>query len=352
MPIDVIDLRSFYGSSLGDVARRVVHKIVRQRFSELHRLFDPRCRLCDALSRSFPRGSRAGDRLHAGRARRGELAVSGLSSSALVETTAMPLPNSCIDRALIIHALEITEHPRDLLAEIWRILTPGGRVVVVVPGRSGLWARLDRTPFGHGRPYSRGQLAELLREMSVFPDSLVGSALLSAIPAPDVAACGKLCRRDRRHLSLPCGGVLIVEATKLLYRPITVRNPLAYAVPNHQPALVPEPAGVSPRLRACPEGWRMRRQSSFRTSPHCRAPALGVLLQTEAFGQEQAAMHKAFAVDPMTETGRKMPLTRNSGPAPVALPKGKALPPGITSSSLPWIRRMGGIFRTSLDVTA
>ena len=33
MPIDVIDLRSFYSSSLGEVARRVVHKIVRQRFS-------------------------------------------------------------------------------------------------------------------------------------------------------------------------------------------------------------------------------------------------------------------------------------------------------------------------------
>jgi len=33
MAIDVIDLRSFYSSSLGDVARRVVHKIVRQRFA-------------------------------------------------------------------------------------------------------------------------------------------------------------------------------------------------------------------------------------------------------------------------------------------------------------------------------
>jgi hypothetical protein len=33
MSIDVIDLRSFYSSALGEVARRVVHKIVRQRFS-------------------------------------------------------------------------------------------------------------------------------------------------------------------------------------------------------------------------------------------------------------------------------------------------------------------------------
>ena len=49
---------------------------------------------------------------------------SGYSASALVEATAMPLPDSSIDRAILIHGLEITEHPRDLLAEIWRILTP------------------------------------------------------------------------------------------------------------------------------------------------------------------------------------------------------------------------------------
>ena len=49
---------------------------------------------------------------------------SGHSASALVETTTMPLPDTCIDRAIVVHALEIAEHPRDLLAEVWRILTP------------------------------------------------------------------------------------------------------------------------------------------------------------------------------------------------------------------------------------
>jgi hypothetical protein len=34
---------------------------------------------------------------------------------------------------------------------------------VVVPNRLGLWAHTERTPFGHGQPYSAGQIEWLLR---------------------------------------------------------------------------------------------------------------------------------------------------------------------------------------------
>ena len=37
------------------------------------------------------------------------------------------------------------------------------------------------------------------------------------------------------------------------------------------------------------------------------------MLQTKAFGQKEAAMHEAFAIDPVSETNRKMPLTGNFG---------------------------------------
>lgn len=53
--------------------------------------------------------------------------------------------------------------------QIWRVLTPGGRMIVVVPNRAGVWARVEHTPFGHGRPYSRGQLRELLSETQFLP---------------------------------------------------------------------------------------------------------------------------------------------------------------------------------------
>jgi SAM-dependent methyltransferase len=251
MPIDVVDLRSFYSSSLGEVARRVVHKILRQRFSN--------CTGYSILGVGYATPYLEVFREEAVRvlafmpAEQGVVnwPSSGLSSSALVEITAMPLPNSCIDRALIVHALEITEHPHALLSEIWRILTPGGRVFVVVPCRSGLWARLDRTPFGHGRPYSRGQLGELLRETLFSPAYWAEALYIPPFQRRTWSHAASFVEVIGESLSLPWGGVLIVEATKLLYRPVGARLSPAYAA--RQPDLVPEPAGILPASRLAPQ---------------------------------------------------------------------------------------------------
>src|SRR5205807_5835772 len=118
MPIDVIDLRSFYSSSLGEVARHVVHKIVRQRFSN--------CTGYSILGVGYATPYLEVFREEAVRvlafmpAEQGVVnwPSSGLSSSALAEITAMPLPNSCIDRALIFHELKITVFHHSLLYEI------------------------------------------------------------------------------------------------------------------------------------------------------------------------------------------------------------------------------------------
>ena len=60
-------------------------------------------------------------------------------------------------------------NPRDHLREIWRVLAPGGRVILVVPNRSGIWARTEKTPFGYGQPYGSGQLTGLLRDAQFSP---------------------------------------------------------------------------------------------------------------------------------------------------------------------------------------
>jgi SAM-dependent methyltransferase len=250
MPIDVIDLRSFYSSSLGEVARRAIHKIVRQRFSN--------CAGYSILGVGYAPPYLEVFREEAVRvlafmpAEQGVMnwPSSGKSSSALVETTGMPLPNSCIDRALVIHALEITDHPHALLAEIWRILTPGGRVIVVVPCRAGLWARLDRTPFGHGRPFSRAQLGELLREALFSPLYWAEALFIPPFQRRTWLRAAGFAEEMGTALSLPWGGVLIVEAAKLLYLPVGARKSLAYAVARQPPVLVPGTAGVSPRIAA------------------------------------------------------------------------------------------------------
>ncbi len=79
----------------------------------------------------------------------------GLSATALGDLDMMPLPTLGRPR-VVVHALETDEHPGELLSEIWRILTPGGRMIAVVPNRRGLWARMDTTPFGPASPIRAG----------------------------------------------------------------------------------------------------------------------------------------------------------------------------------------------------
>ena len=84
--------------------------------------------------------------------------------SSLVDSHALPLPDVHVDRLLLAHALEFDAEPRRLLDECWRVLDGAGRLLVVVPNRRGLWAQLEHTPFGHGRPYSGRQLRQFFLE--------------------------------------------------------------------------------------------------------------------------------------------------------------------------------------------
>ena len=63
--------------------------------------------------------------------------------SVLVDETELPLPDECADRLLLVHMLEWSERSRALLRELWRVLAPNGRLLIIVPNRRGLWARVE-----------------------------------------------------------------------------------------------------------------------------------------------------------------------------------------------------------------
>ncbi|MBI1869336.1 MAG: methyltransferase domain-containing protein [Methylocystis sp.] len=244
MSLDVVDLRGFYASPLGEVARRLVGRMVRARWDDYSGLRVLGIGYATPYLVDFQ--EQAQRALAFMPAAQGVVhwPLSGRSAAALVETTMMPLADASVDRILAIHALETGEHPRDLLEEIWRILAPGGRVIVVVPSRSGLWARLDTTPFGHGHPYSRAQLQHLLQETLFLPvfwgealyvPPFARSFLLRSAPAFE---------RVAGRFSLPGAGVHVVEATKQLYRPTGLRRAVRRAFPRLEPALGTVGAGA------------------------------------------------------------------------------------------------------------
>src|SRR6185503_16498632 len=61
------------------------------------------------------------------------------SATALVEEDSLPLPDSSIDLVILIHGLEMSDRPNALMAELRRVMTSGGRLIVVVPNRQGPW---------------------------------------------------------------------------------------------------------------------------------------------------------------------------------------------------------------------
>jgi SAM-dependent methyltransferase len=153
----------------------------------------------------------------------------------LTDEADLPLPDLSVDRVLLVHALETTEQVQPMMREIWRVLSGSGRLLVVVPNRRGIWARLDRTPFGYGQPYSAGQLSRLLRDTMFTP--VRSQPALFAPPARSrmVLASARAWEEVGRRLLAAFSGVVMIEATKQIYAgtPTTQRRRRSYvAVPQ------------------------------------------------------------------------------------------------------------------------
>lgn len=158
--------------------------------------------------------------------------------SVLVEETSWPLASDSIDRLVVLHGLETSERPAALMEEIARVLKVGARVMLIVPNRSGLWARKEGTPFALGRPYSLRQIEALLREHG-FALNATSSALF--FPPKDRKSwlnwAMMLENLGQRLPRYPAGGVLLVEATRVADAP----GPSGLAVRDRKPLRILDP---------------------------------------------------------------------------------------------------------------
>jgi SAM-dependent methyltransferase len=138
-----------------------------------------------------------------------------------------------------------------LLREVWRVLAPGGRLLAVVPNRRGLWARMDTTPFCHGRPYSRSQITQLLRETWFTPTAWGEALYVPPIEQTWFLRSAVAWERTGATVSAPFAGVHIVEATKQVYRTLPARRKKMVLVPSLEPVLAPSAGGAAgfPRQR-------------------------------------------------------------------------------------------------------
>jgi|SRR6185312_6008836 len=244
---DVLELREFYASRLGQAARGVIARKLAEAWGDAGAL--------DVLGLGY-----ATPYLEAfhGPARRAVAAMpaaqgvevwpaAGPVAACLADETALPFPNALFDRILVIHALEEAESPLALMREVWRVLAPAGRVIVAAANRRGVWCNAESTPLGHGAPFTRGQLEDLVRDAQLEP--VAWSRALFAPPLQWTAGWAEGFEQTGQRLWPAFSGLIMLEAVKQTFavKPRGKRVPVRVFAPG---VLAPQPARRAPKAQA------------------------------------------------------------------------------------------------------
>jgi SAM-dependent methyltransferase len=140
--------------------------------------------------------------------------------SVLVDERRWPIPDASVDRLLAVHCLEQSGRVGPLLREMWRVLKPDGRLLIIVPNRRGVWSRLDFTPFGHGLPFSRAQLEAQLTDALFTPVEWSEALYFPPFDRRMLLRMAPAIERFGSRMSIGVAGVVIAQARKELVAPV------------------------------------------------------------------------------------------------------------------------------------
>lgn len=246
MYLDVVHLRTFYDLPLGHLLRGLIGAPIEQTWPDLEGLsllglgyagpfMRPYLGTVDRAVAAMPapqgavRWPREKD-----------------NACTLVEDDALPFPDGTFDRVMIVHAVDHCSDPQTLLREAWRVLMPGGRLIVVVANRRGIWARSELSPFGYGRPYSGSQLKELLKSSQFNVVTDTEALFMPPTKAGTSMSTARTWEKVGRRFWPAFAGVLIMEAEKTVFRGLPVNGKKSrLRIPR--PVFIPE--GVAPGLK-------------------------------------------------------------------------------------------------------
>ncbi len=220
--MDVRGLGNFYESPMGERTRRLILRRVRELWPDT----SGRRLLGYGFARPYLRAflgeaERCIAALPAALGPGGVWPDDAKNLTTLVEEDALPFPDAFFDLILVVHGLEEAEGLRPLLRQLWRVLAPEGKLMIVAPNRASLWAQLERSPFGHGRPFSRSELDGLMRGAMFVPEQWQRALYAPPVGIGALARSGTGWERFGARFLPGLGGVHLVEASKSLYAPAT-----------------------------------------------------------------------------------------------------------------------------------
>ena len=246
---DVLELREFYASPLGRAARTIIARRLHEAWGSAGAL--------DVLGLGYATPYLGAFKFAARRSVAAMPAAQGVEVwpanggvlACLSDDHALPFANAMFDRVLVIHALEEADDPLAVLREVWRVLSPSGRVIVAAANRRGVWSNAESTPFGHGQPFTRRQLEALVREAELEP--VAWSRALFAPPLQWTARWAFNLEQTGAKLWPGLSGLILMEAVKQTFapKPKGRRMPVRVFAPGAF-----QPAGVGKSRKTAAEG--------------------------------------------------------------------------------------------------
>ncbi len=217
MHYSAYDLKGFYNSRTGRVVRRIMQERIRQFWPDVHGLRVMGCGYALPYLRCLSDGSeRYFAMLSAGQGAH-HWPHDERNLVCLAEESELPIENASVDRIIMVHSLEFTELLQSNLSEIWRVLKPNGRLLVIVPNRMGFWARADWSPFGQGTPYSSSQVCQFLRDNMFVHERTQEALFMPPLKYSFVLRAANICEKMGSTILPIVSGVHMVEASKQLY---------------------------------------------------------------------------------------------------------------------------------------
>lgn len=230
---NIVNLRQFYTSPLGRKVKRRLRRILRSYWEEEHGLHsvgigyatpvlpvtsaDPTARILALMPTA-----------------QGAIywPVDEANHSVLGDELMPPFQTSSLHRVVVLHLFEYSHAPDELLSVWWQMLAPGGRLLLIVPNRRGLWARFGATPFSTGTPYTLGALKELLRASNF----TLRDTRSACYAPPSSHPFWLRIFSPIEWLGAACfphmGGLFVIEAEKQIYA--NVRDTAVVAAPSRK----------------------------------------------------------------------------------------------------------------------
>ncbi|MEO0392400.1 MAG: methyltransferase domain-containing protein [Pseudomonadota bacterium] len=241
---DVLDLHEFYRDRLGLVAQRLLRRRLRQMWPDLAGQSIMGFGYAGPLLKAYE--EQTDYRFLVMPAAQGVMAWPDHGKKRaviLAHEHELPFEDASLDRIILCHAVECSTQLPVLMQEIWRVLAGQGRLMVIAPNRRGFWARGEHTPFGHGVPFSMGQLVNLLHQQNFVPERSAKAVFIPPLRQRFLLSTAPAFEEFGERWFEALAGLNLVEASKQVFAGI---KPQREAQRTGRPVLVPTTAAPRP----------------------------------------------------------------------------------------------------------